>query len=69
MWRGFGRFPYRRWRRGMRWGWGGPGYWGPRGGWGWGYGPRRGPCCCLFFALPLALLPLALMVMLMAHVL
>ncbi len=69
MWRGFGRGPYRPWRRAMRWR--NRGFWGPPGGWGWGYGygPRRGPCCCLFFALPLFLLPLALMALFMAHIL
>ena len=49
MWLNFGR-PYRGWGRGMRWM--NRGFYRP-----WRRGYRRGPGCCLFFALPLLLLP------------
>ncbi len=69
MWRGYGRGPYRHFGRMMRRGWGGWGGYGPWGGWGYrGYGMRRGPCCCLFFALPIFLLPLAAVALLAMHV-
>ncbi|HEX9012439.1 MAG TPA: hypothetical protein VF813_02940 [Anaerolineaceae bacterium] len=57
MWRGY-RYPYGGWRRPMRWArMFGRGFYGP--GWGGGWGYYRRPCCCLFCALPLLVLPLA----------
>jgi hypothetical protein len=44
------------WHRGMRW-MGRP--------WRWGY--HRRPCCCLFFALPLMLVPFLAVVALLLH--
>ncbi len=58
-------YPFHEWRRGMRWmgrGWGWPG--GYYGGWGW-HRPR--PCCCLFFALPLLVLPFLAVAALTMH--
>ena len=51
--RGYGHY----WHRGMRW---------MNRPWRWGY--YRRPCCCLFFALPLMLVPFLALVALMAHV-
>jgi len=60
-------------RRGGGWGRGG---WGRGGGWGWGprpywrrpmYWGRRS--CCLFFALPMFVLPFALVALFATHVL
>ena len=51
---------YGHWHRGMRWL--NHGFWRP--GW-WGF--YRRPCCCLFFALPLLLVPFLALAVLMLH--
>jgi hypothetical protein len=54
MWHEHG-FHHHGWHQGMRWM--EHGFWGVPGYWGWGHPHHRPGCCCLFFALPLMLLP------------
>jgi hypothetical protein len=53
MYRGYG---HHFWHRGMHW---------MHRPWRWGY--YRRPCCCLFFALPLMLVPLLALAALVLH--
>ena len=59
MWQDYG-YPYGHWGRGMRW---------MRRPWRFGrWGYHRRPCCCLFFALPLMVLPFLVLAAFFAHV-